>query len=194
MARGRPSKKQQILDTAQRLFSERGYQGTTVDLVVQRAGVSKPTVYSHFSSKQALWQAMLVQAIEASEEQRAGLDMDSACWYELILQAFHQLAEQPRMLAIYRIMLGEPHKMEPQSRVLFAAFEGRFEAWCERVLAQQAVTLDAEQRFILRALCREGVLQPALYQVPGLPLSQLGATIRRALLPQACAKPVPTGP
>jgi AcrR family transcriptional regulator len=42
--------------------------------VVQSAGVSKPTVYSHFPSKQALWQAMLEQAIAASEAQRATLD------------------------------------------------------------------------------------------------------------------------
>ncbi len=181
MARGRPSKKQQILDTAQRLFSERGYQGTTVDLVVQSAGVSKPTVYSHFPSKQALWQAMLEQAIDTSERQRAQLDTHRPSWRRLIPEAFSQLAQQPEMLAIYRIMLGEQHKMEPHSRQLFTAFEQRLELWCDRVLEHQGVNLDATQRFILRALCREGVLQPALSQHPALPLAQLETVITQAL-------------
>ena len=177
MARGRPSKKQLILDTAQRLFSERGYQGTTIDLVVQSAGVSKPTVYSHFPSKQALWQAMLEHAIEASEVQRAALDIAATQWFELIPRAFAELTGPPQMLAIYRIMLGERHKMEPESLALFAAFEERFERWCDQVLNAQAVVLDAPQRFVLRALCREGVLQPALRQQPAPVIGDLAALI-----------------
>ncbi len=181
MARGRPSKKQLILDTAQRLFCERGYQGTTIDLVVQSAGVSKPTVYSHFPSKQALWQATLEQAIAASEQLRAELAIDASGWCELLLRGFAQLAQQPQMLAIYRIMLGEEHKMEAESRALFAAFEDGLERWCERVLRAQSVTLDAQQRFVLRALCREGILQPALRQRPGAEIEDLAVLIRRAV-------------
>jgi AcrR family transcriptional regulator len=181
MARGRPSKKQLILDTAQRLFSERGYQGTTIDLVVQSAGVSKPTVYSHFPSKQALWQAMLEQAIAASEAQRATLDIEATGWFELIPGGFAQLATQPQMLAIYRIMLGEQHKMAPESRALFSAFEEGFERWCDRVLKAQALSLTTEQRFILRALCREAVLQPALRLQSVPAIGDLSNLIRRAL-------------
>ncbi|UTW12153.1 TetR/AcrR family transcriptional regulator [Marinobacterium rhizophilum] len=183
MARGRPSKKQLILDTAQRLFCERGYQGTTIDLVVQSAGVSKPTVYSHFPSKQALWQAMLEQAIAASQEQRARLDIEATGWFELIPAGFAQLAAQPQMLAIYRIMLGEQHKMEPESRALFSAFEEGLERWCDRVLQAQSVNLDAQQRFMLRALCREGVLQPALRQQSIPMIGDLATLIQRALAP-----------
>jgi AcrR family transcriptional regulator len=181
MARGRPSKKQLILDTAQRLFSERGYQGTTIDLVVQSAGVSKPTVYSHFPSKQALWQAMLEQAIEQSERQRAAIMRSDGNWVEAILAAFGQLAAQPEMLAIFRIMLGEHHKMVPEALQLFDDFERRLESWCDHLLETEGIRLDQDRRFVLLALCREGILQPALRQRQGLPANRLKALIRNAI-------------
>jgi AcrR family transcriptional regulator len=181
MARGRPSKKQLILDTAQRLFSERGYQGTTIDLVVQSAGVSKPTVYSHFPSKQALWQAMLEQAIEQSERQRAAIMRSDGNWVEAILAAFGQLAAQPEMLAIFRIMLGEHHKMAPEALQLFDDFERRLESWCDHLVETEGICLDQNRRFVLLALCREGVLQPALRGQQGPPAQRLCAVICQAM-------------
>ena len=67
MARGRPSKRQLILDTARALFAEKGYQGTSIDLVVKQAGVSKPTVYNNFKTKQALLFALMEELSKESE-------------------------------------------------------------------------------------------------------------------------------
>ena len=67
MARGRPSKKGLIADAALNLFQVAGYQGTSIDQVVLEAGVSKPTVYSNYPSKQLLWQEVLKQIIERSK-------------------------------------------------------------------------------------------------------------------------------
>ncbi len=57
-ARGRPrdvEKNSAIIDAASRLFLENGFDGTSMDEVAKRAGVSKQTVYSHFSSKEQLF-------------------------------------------------------------------------------------------------------------------------------------------
>ncbi|WP_157487876.1 TetR/AcrR family transcriptional regulator, partial [Grimontia celer] len=67
MARGRPSKKGLIAETALTLFQVLGYQATSIDQVVLEAGVSKPTVYSNYPSKLSLWQEVLRQIIERSE-------------------------------------------------------------------------------------------------------------------------------
>ncbi len=48
-----------IEEAAVELFTERGYAGTTIDDVVACAGVSKPMLYRHFESKQALVMALL---------------------------------------------------------------------------------------------------------------------------------------
>lgn len=41
-----------ILAAAEELFAERGYDGTSIADVAIQAGVSRPTVYAHFSSKE----------------------------------------------------------------------------------------------------------------------------------------------
>lgn len=43
--------KQQLLQTALRLFSEKGYQQVTVDEIVKKSNSSKGSFYLHFSSK-----------------------------------------------------------------------------------------------------------------------------------------------
>lgn len=63
-SRGRPkdpAKRQAILDAAKHLFLAHGFTGTSMDAVASEAGVSKLTVYSHFSDKETLFTA----AIEA---------------------------------------------------------------------------------------------------------------------------------
>jgi AcrR family transcriptional regulator len=48
-----------IEDAATELMAERGYAATTIEDVVRRAGVTKPILYRHFPSKQALAIALL---------------------------------------------------------------------------------------------------------------------------------------
>ncbi len=181
MARGRPSKKLQILDSARELFVELGYQGTTIDLVVQKAAVSKPTVYGHFPSKQVLWQAMLEQTLEAVEKERSAIEVVGGDWLGTIIEAYRLLAAKPETVAVYRIMLGERHKMADEARRRFEDFESRLELWCGAVLQAEGVALNDEQCFVLHALCREGMLQPALRQRPAPDVARLQQTIARAI-------------
>lgn len=48
-----------ILESAARLFGERGYSGTTLDDVAAESKVTKPVLYRHFDSKKALYLALL---------------------------------------------------------------------------------------------------------------------------------------
>jgi AcrR family transcriptional regulator len=48
-------RRQQLVEVAASLFSERGYRSTTMDDVAEAAGVTKPLLYQHFSSKKALY-------------------------------------------------------------------------------------------------------------------------------------------
>ena len=58
------SKKEYIATSALPLFLENGFKGTSIDMVVKLAGVSKPTVYNHFPDKAALMEAVLAIWIE----------------------------------------------------------------------------------------------------------------------------------
>ncbi len=50
-------KNKQILEAAIALFVEGGYHNTSMDRVAALAGVSKQTIYSHFSNKQELFRS-----------------------------------------------------------------------------------------------------------------------------------------
>jgi AcrR family transcriptional regulator len=53
MARGAATR-ERILETAYQLFYERGFARISMDAVAARAGVTKRTLYNHFTSKDAL--------------------------------------------------------------------------------------------------------------------------------------------
>lgn len=68
--RGRPrdlNKRQAVLDAAGALFIERGIAATTMEVVAERASVSKMTLYSHFSDKPALLSAVFERNLNAIE-------------------------------------------------------------------------------------------------------------------------------
>ncbi len=56
--------REQLIAVATRLFAARGYEGTSIDAVQQGAGVSRGSLYHHFASKDALFEAVL-EALEA---------------------------------------------------------------------------------------------------------------------------------
>jgi AcrR family transcriptional regulator len=53
------ARREVVLRSARRLFGTAGYEGTTLDDVAAAAGVTKPIVYRHFASKEALYLAVL---------------------------------------------------------------------------------------------------------------------------------------
>jgi AcrR family transcriptional regulator len=55
-------RKEVILDAAMRTFVEFGYHGALMDTIAERAGITKPILYRHFSGKIALLLALLDRA------------------------------------------------------------------------------------------------------------------------------------
>ncbi len=63
-----PNARQRLLETATELFAEKGYAGTSVREIVNRAGVSKPVLYYYFQSKEGLFYAILEWAADVQQE------------------------------------------------------------------------------------------------------------------------------
>ncbi len=56
--RGRMSGKErraQLVDVGRKLFAQKGLDGTSVEEIASKAGVSKPVVYEHFGGKEGLY-------------------------------------------------------------------------------------------------------------------------------------------
>jgi AcrR family transcriptional regulator len=56
--RGRATR-QHLLDVATDMFAERGYEATSIEAVLERAGVSRGSLYHHFAGKEALFEAVV---------------------------------------------------------------------------------------------------------------------------------------
>lgn len=54
-------RRQQIIDTAEVIFSKNGFQGTTTKKIADRAGISEAMVFKHFANKDELYSAILDQ-------------------------------------------------------------------------------------------------------------------------------------
>lgn len=57
--------RQQILDSALKLFSHRGYGATSVRDIAEDAGLSKGNVYHHFPDKETIFRALLDRYFQA---------------------------------------------------------------------------------------------------------------------------------
>lgn len=53
-----------IFDSAIKIFSELGYRGATMDEIASNAGLAKGTLYYHFSSKEEIFNFIVVEGIQ----------------------------------------------------------------------------------------------------------------------------------
>ncbi|MFD7256594.1 TetR/AcrR family transcriptional regulator [Streptomyces sp. NPDC059874] len=63
-----------MIDAAERLFTERGWAGTTIDEIARTAGVGVQTVYFTFGNKRALLKELLDTAVAGDADPVATLD------------------------------------------------------------------------------------------------------------------------
>ena len=92
--------RRRILGAAHDLFVERGYAGTTMADIAQRAGVSAPTVYAT-GSKAALLKACIDRALAGDDEPVAVVDRP------LVAVGVRHRRRRARCCARYAVMMGE---------------------------------------------------------------------------------------
>ena len=59
--------RERILEAAKAAFSERGFDGVSMEEIAQRAGVRKPLIYYYFPSKEVLFEEVWNRALEELE-------------------------------------------------------------------------------------------------------------------------------
>lgn len=101
--------RQAILDSALTLFYEKGYDAVGVQQIVEAAGVTKPTLYYYFGSKQGLLQSLLNEHFSWLEREMTKLGECKERIPEKLYRAarifFNGAANEPRfyllMLALF---------------------------------------------------------------------------------------------
>lgn len=121
-AQNRIDRTRAILDAALIVFAEAGYAGASMDTVAARAGITKPTLYQYFPSKDALFQAMMSGKRDVMLEPflhptGGGMVRDL---YDFAF-AYADVVLEPRMLALARLVIGEVQRFPEIGRAYQAA-------------------------------------------------------------------------
>ena len=103
-------RRHQLFAVALELFAQRGYRATTMDDIAEAAGVTKPLLYQHFSSKRALYLELvdsiardlltaIGSAVMEAEGPRQQVEMGFAAYFGLVVS--HE--------AEFRLLYGRDH-------------------------------------------------------------------------------------
>jgi len=121
-------KAKQILEGARSAFQELGFEGTSVDEIARRAGVSKPTLYSYFGDKQALFAASFANECRGQADSAfAGLDFsDEACVetaLRKIARGITAFVLSPSAMSMFRSAVAESARFPDLGRTYFETGE-----------------------------------------------------------------------
>lgn len=141
---GRPKdleKRKAILESAKNLFIRQGYAGTSMDAIASEAGVSKLTVYSHFTDKETLFSAAVVARCEQQMPtlffpHSADLPVETVLLS--IARAFQSLTNSPESLELHRLMITLGRQDPELSMIFFEAGPARIIGEMERLLTRIA--------------------------------------------------------
>jgi AcrR family transcriptional regulator len=121
--------RQQILETAQRLFAELGYDATSLQMIADEMGLTKAAVYYHFRAKSEILHAAIqpgIQRLKALLDETAAIRGRRAR-IEHLMNSFVDLLVQNRHYAVMAVTDPAPKRDE---------LDGKPEA-----LRQRALTL-----------------------------------------------------
>ena len=118
----RLNRERAILEAALKVFAATGYTGTKMDAVAAEAGVTKPTLYSYFPSKESLFQAMMLgkrdqmlDVFEHPSQQGMVADLLVFAW------AYADTVMRPEMLSLARLIIGEVQRFPEIGRAYQAS-------------------------------------------------------------------------
>lgn len=126
-APGRPKdmeKRAAILEAASNLFPSRGYDGVSMDVIAQAAGVSKLTVYNHFADKESLFAAAVTECCSQLLPHRLfepdpSLPVSEALFR--IARPFVDLMMDDRAVFLHRMMISQAGRDRRLTEIFFGA-------------------------------------------------------------------------
>jgi AcrR family transcriptional regulator len=158
-------RQQAILATAERLLEQRSLQEISVDDLARGAGISRPSFYFYFASKDAVFLTLVDRLVEEADAARAGvlerLPEDPAARWREGLQVFYETfgAHRAVLLAGAQARVTNPEARELWARVMESWVQDATVAIeAERLRGAAPAGLDARELAIALISMNERVL------------------------------------
>lgn len=112
-----------LISAASEIFIQYGFEGTTLDMIIERAGGSRSTLYKNFGDKEGLFAAVVTSMIDdifADDESHNPPSLHSI---ESVLSfygaRFLLNVIKPQSIGLYRLILGEYNRFPEISHAFF---------------------------------------------------------------------------
>lgn len=139
-------RKNEILDVAEQLFSQVGYEATSTNKIAKAAGIAQGTLFYHFESKDALADALIARQLGedlavfqkvSQSEQLSGFQ--KLAWFFVfeLDDDFNHLSRYHYMTASQNLVL-----QQKMSRQLVATFTPVLTAWLIQAQGEKSVAID----------------------------------------------------
>lgn len=184
--RQRESRRAALLQVARQIFSQKGYHSTSIDDLIESAGVARGTFYLYFESKRAIFEELLdglfatlastVHRIDVSPGAAPPIDQVSA-----IVERIFATLDENRELA--RILLREAVGLDEDFDRKLEDFYGRIERMIASALRTGMTlgvvrTLDAE----IVSRCILGAVKEIVHHVYVAQVTQASSTLGREVI------------
>lgn len=111
----------EILSAARTLFTEQGFQGTTMEKIAASIPIARPTLYEYFKSKEDILYALVDAVVEVERES----PLDGPIQGQLELLAEEAMVRLKENYALYRILFMEMPALSPATAEKLGAWQNR---------------------------------------------------------------------
>jgi len=176
-----PNTKERILDIALELFTDQGYERTSLRQIADRLGYTKAAIYYHFASKDDILMTLHLRLHEFGLSALASLDgteWSPTTWADFLDQLIDQILEHRSLFLLHernRAALEELHRDRHD------ADHDDLEAGFQRIIANPQIALDDR----VRMTCAFGAVMGTLFLTGNvfadIPSAELGGMLRGAV-------------
>ncbi|MGO2336287.1 TetR/AcrR family transcriptional regulator [Providencia sp.] len=129
-----------LITAAAEVFLQYGFEGTTLDMIIERAGGSRSTLYKNFGDKKGLFAAVIAHMIDEifdEPETKAPISKNIESVLSFYGSRFLLNVIKPQSIGLYRLILGEYNRFPEISHAFFE--QGPVKSY--RLLTQKLATL-----------------------------------------------------
>lgn len=113
-----------VLRAARDVFLTHGFSAATTDMIQREAGVSKSTVYAHYASKDALFDAVIEEECAALTHSMRRIAFQPGKLREnlsVLARAYLDIVLSPRGLSLFRVVIAEAPRFPNLARTFYLA-------------------------------------------------------------------------
>lgn len=134
------AKREAILGAATDLFIERGYDGVSIDAVVQQVGGSKASIYNYFGNKEGLFKAIIennCQKLLESLQSAEVINLTPRAALTVLGHQFLCVILAPKAIALHRLVVAQSSQFPELGKLYFEAGPARACQALEKYIKQQ---------------------------------------------------------